>query len=100
MDIHDAYARSLPELKTLLDDAFHAYKKTREQAVSWRDEFMESLAASRSQAKGTEKEIELKQLRTIEKQRTVARNIKRMQGKLQQMQPPEFSSTDQMADTS
>lgn len=44
---------------------------------------MESLAASRSRAKGTEVENELKQLRSIEQQRRVARNIKRMQGKLQ-----------------
>ena len=82
-DTHDAYTKSLSEIEALLDASFLAYKKAREQAVRWRDEFMESLASSRSLAKGTEKEVELKQLRAIEKQRTVARNIKRMQGKLQ-----------------
>ena len=59
-----------------------AYKKAREDAAVWRDEFLDGPATSRSELKGTDKDTELKHLRTIEQQRTVARNIKRMQGKL------------------
>jgi hypothetical protein len=43
---------------------------------------METLASSRALAKGTKKEAKLKQLRSIEQQKRIARNIKRMQGKL------------------
>jgi hypothetical protein len=58
------------------------YKKAKEQALPWQDEFLEGLADTRALAKGTDKADELKQLRTIEQQRRVARNIKRIQGKL------------------
>ena len=82
-DITDASHKSNREVKEGLDQAFQAYKKAKEDATIWRDEFLDTLASSRAEIKGTSKETELQQLRTIERQRTVARNIKRAQGKLQ-----------------
>lgn len=81
--ITDAYTRTIPELEDALSKAFQDYRTARDQASVWRDEFLDTLAASRAMSKGTEKASELKQLRSIESQKRVARNIKRMQGKLQ-----------------
>lgn len=81
--IQDAYSKSVPELEDALTAAFSDYREARNKAPVWRDEFLTSLAASRAEVKGTEKDAELKQLRSIELQKRVARNIKRMQGKLQ-----------------
>ena len=82
-NIKNAYQKTIPELEDSLHDAFKAYKKAQTEAVSWRDGFMIALATSRAESKGTDKDAELKQLRSIEMQKTTARNIKRMQGKLQ-----------------
>jgi hypothetical protein len=81
-DITDAYQRTIPEIEDSLNQAFVDYKKAREQALPWRDEFLITLAENRAFAKGTDKDTELQQMRKIEQQRRIARNIKRMQGKL------------------
>jgi hypothetical protein len=81
-DIMGAYDLTLLQLEDKIDAAFNEYKKARTEATTWRDEFLEELATSRAKYKGTNKDNELKQLRHIESQKTVARNIKRMRGKL------------------
>jgi hypothetical protein len=81
-DIKGAYDMSLLQLQDAINNAFSEYKKARSDAATWRDEFLEDLASARAKHKGTKKEVELKQLRHIEAQKTVARNIKRMRGKL------------------
>jgi hypothetical protein len=80
--ITGAFSNSIPEIEEALSQAYAAYKEARSQAVPWREEFMATLAASRAEVKGTKKEAELKQLQSIEQQKRIARNIKRMQGKL------------------
>jgi hypothetical protein len=92
-DINSVYQKTTPELESELDIAFHAYKKAREDATSWRDEFLTGLAQSRSEDNGTEYEAELKQLRMIEQQKTPW-NIKRMQGKLQRNATTKVFVTD------
>jgi hypothetical protein len=92
--ITDAYDRSIPEIEDALDEAFQALKEAKEKAPGWRNEFLVSLAQSRAAHKGTEASAELKQLRTIEQQKTVARNIKRMQGKLQRNATTQIFVTD------
>ena len=82
-NLQNVFTKTIPELEDALSNAFTQYKKAKEDAEVWRDEFMDALAASRAEVKGTTKENELKQLMTIDRQRTVARNIKRMQRKLQ-----------------
>lgn len=82
-NITDAFSKTIPEIEDALSLAFSNYRKARCDAAGWRDEFLDSLATSRAEVNGTEKEAELKQLRSAEHQRRVARNIKRMQGKLQ-----------------
>ena len=94
-DITDAYSKTPEEIRTLLNEAYISYKKAREDASAWRDEFLVGLASSRADHNGTDKETELKQLRTIEKQRTVSRNIKRMQGKLQRNATTQVFVNDQ-----
>jgi hypothetical protein len=83
--ITNAYSKTLPELEDELEKAFQEYKKAVDKSANWRDEFLATLAASRAEAKGTDKDTELKQLRTIEQQRTMARNVKRMRGKLPEL---------------
>jgi hypothetical protein len=80
--ITGAFSKSIPEIEEALSQAYADYKEARLQAVPWREEFMATLAASRAEVKGTKKETELNQLRSIEQQKRIARNIKRMQGKL------------------
>jgi hypothetical protein len=82
-ELQGAYSKTIPEIKEALATAFQEYKKARESAANWREEFLVSVAQSRADRKGTDKDTELKQLRSIEQQRTIARNIKRMQGRLQ-----------------
>jgi hypothetical protein len=82
-DIKDAYSKTIPEIEDALTKAFDDYKTARNQASTWRDEFLASLAKSRAEKKGTTAEAKLKQLQSIAKQKRLARNIKRMQGKLQ-----------------
>ena len=82
-DITGASSKTIPEIEDSLHEAYRQYKKARQEATVWREEFMDDLATARASIKGTEKANELKQLLTIERQRTIARNIKRMQGKLQ-----------------
>jgi hypothetical protein len=82
-DIVDAFNLNISQVEDKLDESYQEYKKAHADASSWRDEFLVGLAKSRSESKGTDQDKELQQLRTIEQQRTVARNIKRMQGKLQ-----------------
>jgi hypothetical protein len=81
-NIQGAYDMTVEQLEESLSKAFTEYKKAKSKAEVWRDEFMDNLASTRANYKGTDKEKELKQLRHIEQQKTVARNIKRMRGKL------------------
>ena len=74
--------KTIPQLEDKLDAAYTRYKQAKQEATIWREEFLEDIARSKAKAKGTDPETEVKQLKTIEQQRTVARNIKRMQGKL------------------
>jgi hypothetical protein len=82
-NIVDAFNLNISQVEDKLDKSYQDYRKARADATIWRDKFLVGLAKSRSESKGTDQEKELQQLRTIEQQRTVARNIKRMQGKLQ-----------------
>ena len=82
-DITGAFTKTIPELEDALHEAYTQYKKAKKEAEIWREEFMSELATACAAVKGTDKANELKQLLTIERQRTIARNIKRMQGKLQ-----------------
>ena len=85
---------SIPQIEDKLNVAYKEYKEAKKKAERWRNEFMEDLAEARSLAKDTDKDKELKQLRTIEKQRTQARNIKRMHGKLQRNATTKIYITD------
>ena len=82
-NITNAFSRTIPQLEDAVDLAFKEYKKARTNAVSWRDEFLETLATAKAQANGTDQGSVLKQLRLLKQQRTTAHNVKRMQGKLE-----------------
>ena len=74
--------KTIPQLEDQLNAAYTRYKQAKQQATIWREEFLEGIARAKAKDKGTDPETEVKQLKTIEQQRTVARNIKQMQRKL------------------
>jgi hypothetical protein len=61
-DIEDAYKKLLPKIRSELDKAHQDYKKAKDNATVWRDEFLISLATSRAKFKGTDADAELRQL--------------------------------------
>ena len=81
-DLTNAYHMSLAQLQQTLSQAFTNYKHARTQADSLRKDFLPSLAQARSERNNSDPDTELQNLLRIENQRRVARNVKRMRGKL------------------
>jgi hypothetical protein len=66
--IRDALTNDLDQAELLLQQAYKAYKQAKKSAQLWRNNFLEDLAGSKAEAKGTEAAKELKSLIQIERQ--------------------------------
>lgn len=80
----EALKNTLTQANTRLDLAHKNYRKAKEKADNWRNEFLDSLAEARAKDKDTTIEAEEKSIKQIERQRKQARNIKRVRQKGQQ----------------
>jgi hypothetical protein len=80
--IWTALQHDLEDITTKLKNFHTDYKKAKQHADVWRNDFLESLAMAKAKKNGTTVDKERNQLTTMSKQRTQAWNIKRMQRKL------------------
>ena len=80
--IGHALTHDLESAKSHLSQAYKAYKTGKKDASVWRNDFLQSLAKAKADAKGTDEKLEEHNLIRIERQRRQARNVKRMTGKL------------------
>jgi hypothetical protein len=84
VNIDDAniYDLTNAQVEARLKSAFKAYKAAKKDASMWRDNFLVDLAKAKAKANNTDPELELQSMRRIETQKRMARNVKRMRGKL------------------
>ena len=62
----------------MLREAHSEYRVAKKNAVVWRDSFLDSLAEAKAKKNGTSVELETTKLKRVDKQKTQARNVKRM----------------------
>ena len=90
----DALNSNLVEADTQLGAAQGAYRLAKKEASMWRNEFLSSLAESRSQRKSTTVEGEEKCLQQVEGQGRQARQVMRALHKLQSGSVTKIYSTN------
>ena len=83
-DIAHALDLSMKSIQKHLTEAYTNYFSIKHQANQWRTDFLDDLAQSRFDELRTFVETELKKLKHHERQRKMARNIKRVRNKLNQ----------------
>ena len=94
-NIPNALASDETDAAQHLDIAHAEYKEAKKSDGIWRDEHLESLAEAKAKKNGTTIEQEAKILSTISRQRSQARNIRRMRGKLGKSPTTKVYSTDE-----
>ncbi len=80
--VWDAFEPDATAAAHNLKTAHRTYRHAKQQAISWRDEFLLSIADANASKYGTSVDQEWKKLTRVEGQKTQARNVKRMLKKL------------------
>ena len=76
---------SIEHIESELNLAFKEYKEMKKHAEMWRADYLEELAQSIANEKGTKASSEYKIIKRIQKQKRQSKTIKRIRGKFQEL---------------
>jgi hypothetical protein len=90
----NALDHDLADALIQLNLSYQTYKEAKKDSSAWRNDHLDSLAKAKAEARGTDEKKEIGNLISIEHQRRQARNVKRMNEKMNRNRVTQVFYTD------